>query len=402
MGNINSWKEDFGESKYRLDEPSYNRMLELISLTNKIARTGKSSMKSIWIHVPSDDYEESAWINIVFRGDYYAENDIWYNVQIDGADVFNYDNKRIEEEIVDATEMLDWLIDTVKMVLSLVEKGEYEAYTSEVPYYKRNGVISRKDYYAIVPEAREKYASFLEKSEIEELLNSKGTTDFYEEKMTARRFYEACAVVYKALGIEKKEKSRIHGWEDDEEERVRYGGLTPKEWYYAVADGRDDGLCRIPLDDEEFFAGWIRHKQPYFSYELYGGHPWDIIYKYSFKLRLFVDPDWNSDKCKLVIIGDSEKICTEILRSFLALMREGYAVELRGYEILTDRLLEKDYLSVVEEADPSHRGSTIAGHFARDEISLCKIKDKELLDKIIQATEWEKLDEVKLIDVIER
>ncbi|SFL54106.1 hypothetical protein SAMN05216390_1436 [Lachnospiraceae bacterium KH1T2] len=228
MGNINSWKEDFGESKYRLDEPSYNRMLELISLTNKIARTGKSSIKSIWIHVPSDDYEESAWINIVFRGDYYAENDIWYNVQIDGADVFNYDNKRIEGEIVDATEMLDWLIDTVKMVLSLVEKGEYEAYTSEVPYYKRNGVISRKDYYAIIPEAREKYASSLDKSEIEDLLNSKGTTDFYEEKMTARRFYEACAVVYKALGIEKTEGTRIHGWEDGEEEKSQIWRIDSK------------------------------------------------------------------------------------------------------------------------------------------------------------------------------
>ena len=206
----------------------------------------------------------------------------------------------------------------------------------------------------------------------------------------------------KALGIEKTERTRIHGWEDGEEEKIRYGDLTPKEWYYAVADGRDDGLCRIPLDDAEFFAGRIRHKPPYFPYELYGGHPWDIIYKYSFKLRLFVDPEWNSDKCKLVIIGDSADRSTEIIRAFLALRKEGYAVELRGYEILTARLLEKDYLSVVEEADPSYHGSTIAGHFARDEISLYKIKDKEILDKIIQETEWEKLDEVKLIDFFER
>ncbi len=395
LGNIYNWIEEFGASRYRLDEPSYNRMLELMSLTNKIARDGRSTMKSIWVNVPSD-YEGGTWINIVFRGDCYAENDVWYNVQIDGCEVLNYDNKRGEGEITDATDMLDWLIETIKMVLDIVKKGEYEAYVSGVPYYKRNGVISRTDYYSIVPGAREKCASSLNENEIKELLNDEGTTDAYEEAMTARRFYEACAVVYRTLGIKKPEGPGFHGWEDDEAEKSRYGGLTPKEWYYVVADCRDDGLFKLPLDDEVYFVGWLRKKAPYFSYEYYGGHPWDIINKYSFSLRLCVVPELDSDKCKLMIVGDSADRSTDIIRAFLALRREGYAVELQGYEVLTNRLLERDYLSVVEEADPSHHGSTIAGHFARDEISLYKIKDKEILDKLIQATECEKLEEVKL------
>lgn len=392
---IYNWMDDFGVSKYRLDEPSYNRMLKLMSLTNKIARDVESTMKSIWVNVPSD-YEGGTWINIVFRGDRYAEKDVWYNVRIDGCEVLNYDNKRSEGEIVDATGMLDWLIETVKMVLSLAEKGEYEAYISGVPYYRRNGVISRTDYYAIVPGAREKCASSLDQNEIEELLNSKGTTEVYEEAMTARRFYEACAVVYKTLGVKRPEGPGFHGWEDGEEEKSRYGGLTPKEWYYATADCRDDGLYAVPLDDAAFFVGWIRQKEPYFSFVTYGGHPWDIINRYSFSLRLCVVPELDSDKCKLVIAGDSADRSTDIIRAFLALRKEGYAVELQGYEVLTNRLLEKDYLSVVEEADPSYIGSTISGYFARDEISLYKIKDKDILDRLIRATEWEKLDEVKL------
>ena len=83
LGKVYNWMEDLGVAKYRLDELSYNRMLELMSLTNKIARDGRSTMKSIWVNVPSD-YEGGTWINIVFRGDCYEENDVWYNVQIDG------------------------------------------------------------------------------------------------------------------------------------------------------------------------------------------------------------------------------------------------------------------------------------------------------------------------------
>ena len=50
LGNIYNWIEEFEASRYRLDEPSYNRMLELMSLTNKIARDGRSTMKSIWVN----------------------------------------------------------------------------------------------------------------------------------------------------------------------------------------------------------------------------------------------------------------------------------------------------------------------------------------------------------------
>jgi hypothetical protein len=66
---------------------------------------------------------------------------------------------------------------------------------------------------------------------------------------------------------------------------------------------------------------------------------------------------------------------------------------------LTDRLLEEDYLGVIEEVEPEafNHGNTIAGHFARDEISLLGIRDKEIVDKLIQATEWEDLNEVKLV-----
>ncbi len=394
---IYNWMEDYGANKYRLDEPSYIRMMKLMSLTNKIAKTGRSTRKSIWVNIPSD-YAGGEWLNIVFRGDCYDVGDAYYDIQINGVQVLSYDSKRSEGEVLDVTEMLDWLIARVSDVLVMAKNGEYDSYISKVPYYRRRGAIRRTDYYEIVPWAREKCSSRLSEDEIKELLDSKGIAGTYEEAMTARRFYEACAVVYKELGIEKPNGPRFHGWDDGLEEKIRYGGMTPKEWYYATADCRDNGLYAVPLDDATYFAGWIRHQEPYFSSKYLGGHPWDIINNYSYSLRLCVEPDLHSDKCKFVVGGDSAERSADIIRAFLALRREGYAVELQGYQVLTDRLLEKDYLSVVDDINPLYLGDTIAGHFARDEISIFGIKEKEVIDKLIQATEWEKLDEVKLVD----
>ena len=110
--SVYTWMEDLGTSKYRLDEPSYIKMMELISLTNEIARTGRSTRKSIWVNVPGDN-DEGVWLNIVFRGDCYDAWDVFYDIQIDGVQVLSYDSKRSEGEILDVAEMLDWLIESV-------------------------------------------------------------------------------------------------------------------------------------------------------------------------------------------------------------------------------------------------------------------------------------------------
>ena len=72
--------------------------------------------------------------------------------------------------------------------------------------------------------------------------------------MTARQFYEACAVVYKRLQLPERVKWRFC---DTDEEHERYGGTTAKELYYMFADGRDDGLRNVPMDDAEEFDLWL-------------------------------------------------------------------------------------------------------------------------------------------------
>ena len=55
--------------------------------------------------------------------------------------------------------------------------------------------------------------------------------------MTARYFYEACATIYSALGLHRE--NVIYQFEEQDTEHKRYGigKQTPKEMYYALADG---------------------------------------------------------------------------------------------------------------------------------------------------------------------
>ncbi|MBQ9302305.1 hypothetical protein [Butyrivibrio sp.] len=392
---ISRWKNKYCLAKYTLSNAGIEKMMELMSLTDKIAKEGRSSRRSIWVNVPNKT-DNGDWVNIRFCGAVYGPGDVFYEVMLDDISVMSYDSKRTDRNIVDITDMLDGLIDCVNKVLSLVENGEYESYITKVPYERRRGVIPRTDYYDIVPEARKDYVSSLSQDEINELMESGGCTDYLEENMTARRFYEACTVVYEALGLSKEKTFRVHCYEDSKAERAFYSGMTPKEWYYQIADGRDDGLYMVPMDDPVHFLGWLRRDADYFDYKYLGGHEWDFILKYSTGMQMMVVEDSESGKCIIRITGDSMARSDDLIRAFLALRRAGYAVMLQGYKVLLGRLKETDYVGIVEFEKNLWQLDAIAGHDVRDSICLCDFKDDSIVEEIIKATEWEDLDAVRL------
>lgn len=392
---ISRWKNKYWHAEYTLSNEGLEKMMELMSLTNKIDTEGRSSRRSIWVNVPNK-MDDGDWVNIRFCGAVYDPGDVFYEVMLDDISVMSYDSKSTDRSIVDITDMLDGLIECVKMVLSLAEKGEYESYIAKVPYERRRGVIRRTDYYDIVPEARKSYISSLSQDEISELMESGGCTDYMEENMTVRRFYEACAVVYEALGMPKEKTSGLHCYEDSKAERAFYSGMTPKEWYYQTADGRDDGLYMVPMDDPVHFIGWLRRDKAYFDYKYLSGHEWDFIQKYSTDMQMVVTEDLGSCNCIICIMGDSMARSDDLIRAFLALKRAGYAVTLNGYKELVGRLNETDYVGIVEFEKNLWHVDTIARHDVRDSICLCDFQDESVVEKIIKATEWEDLDAVRL------
>lgn len=108
------------------------------------------------------------------------------------------------------------------------------------------------------------------------------------KEMTARYFYEACATIYSALGLHRE--NVIYQFEEQDTEHKRYGigKQTPKEMYYALADGRDNGLKNVPMDDSVAFEEWYHRKEPY--YEFNGSHPWEIIPSMSISHSMHIFP----------------------------------------------------------------------------------------------------------------
>lgn len=142
--------------------------------------------------------------------------------------------------------------------------------------------------------------------------------------MTAGRFYEYCAIGYKANQYENLE------------------GLTAKEQYYKKADGRDEGLAELNIDSAEEFEAWYhdRHRG--------GGHPWEVCRGgNSTHIDLYVRH--NEHGFFLYVRGKAWTRSIEAIKFYNALRAEGVAVYLHDAKGITDRLLGRDRLGIVPE-----------------------------------------------------
>lgn len=203
----------------------------------------------------------------------------FFGVFLNGKPVLSINDPNEDENPFNAIELIDWLIQMASGVLDKLRAGTYNTEIQEkLPDDYKYGVISRKDYWDIYPEDRADYRGAFKDWQIEEFLRCKD--EFLADHIpgncmrhiTARDFYEACAVCYKAVRMEQL----VHfPFKDSKEEHLRYSGTTPKELYYMFADGRDDGLSCVPLDDAAAFAEWRNQKGP--CYEFNGHHPWEIL-----------------------------------------------------------------------------------------------------------------------------
>jgi hypothetical protein len=110
----------------------------------------------------------------------------------------------------------------------------------------------------IFPDRKESYLTDISAEEIHAFLGNiqeqqeDEPVGSYIPVMTAGKFYEYCSIGYKANRYENLE------------------GLTAKEQYYKMADGRDEGLSELDEDSAGQFEVWYndRHRG--------GGHPWEV------------------------------------------------------------------------------------------------------------------------------
>ena len=211
--------------------------------------------------------------------------------------------------------------------------------------------------------------------------------------MTARTFYEACAIGYQAIGLTGNDRSLFRlKTPETEEEHLKYGGITPKELYYMYADGRDDGLQELPLDDAIAFSEWLNKKEPYYKFN--GSHPWEIITSFStsFSMHLSIARPYVIKDGKFIerkngfffyLSGDDYWRSIQTIKFYLALINADYKVKLDNHEQMKCRFTETDDIRII----PAYTYSP----FSKSEYLDCFcLTEEEKSDKIISKAIWDK------------
>ena len=339
----------------KLNDVSKERLLALFQEALPIASESDHYRKSFYFSLPKGSFEKyrslhlgidetvvrewfdnednETWFDCTFVCHQFNANDVaFYGVYINGSYVCGLnDPNEVEWPDIDATDMLDVLIEIVRDVIDRLRKGTYNDWVlANLSYTLKTGTISRKDYYDAFPEEREKYRI---SDHAREILLRDVSTGIVPK--TARQYYEACAVCYHALGL----SSGNLRFEDTEEERTRYGGATPRELYYRFADGRDDGLAQVDLDSETEFLKWLQHKEPY-GYA--GGHPFEIIFSFSgqHSVHLYA---WDD---RLYLAGGQFPANMSALKMYVALVDQGYKVEFANRDSILQRVEETDRIGI--------------------------------------------------------
>ena len=402
-----------------VDEKTEALIIRLFQTLERIKSHGDDKVRRFWITAPRGPFEDyledcadSDCTEEEARKWYYADypdeikwyefssitREDYYGVFLANEYVLAVNDDNSSGYPMDASEFVEWLICKTKETIQALEDGTYNnRVREELPYKNRYGSISRRYYWDAFPEEREAFKENFTDEEIRKFLdyvdyqsgvgrgNSDGEDAYVD--MTARDYYEACAIGYKAAGYEDRRSWRF---EDSEEEHKRYGDKTPKEMYYSYADGRDDGLSKVPVDDAEEFEKWFHKKGDY--YESNGSHPYEIRPSGSIRYSIHLIPrkrEGSEDRWYLALSGDAYVTSIETIKMFIGMREAGLPVVLGNAEGIADRLRETDTIGILPETVPSFAARY--GHPLYDEdvvdfINLPYEQDKA--EMIIAHAEW--------------
>ena len=271
--------------------------------------------------------------------------------------------------------ILEGLNEIVRNTIKKIEQGTYiQNLEREIPPQHRTGTIVRKDYWDIFPENREDFLKDITQEDINEFIEYMKHQDHNDyrskdrlQKMTAGDFYRFCELGYK-------------------ENNYRcVGELSAKDLYYVHADGRDEGLKDIDIEDPDAFKDWLLENR------VRGGHPWEVCSGgNSTHISLYVG---YNNGYYLTLAGSSLVRTIETVKFYLALKREGLPVFLSEGNLLMERFLETEKIGVVPEGIiPVY----CSGHFPDEHIiSFMNLPD-ERTEEIAKKCVWQPLKNVQL------
>ena len=267
----------------------------------------------------------------------------------------------------DIAPFAQWMLDGVQACLEELKAGTYnQKIENELPAIHRTGTIPRRALWDIFPDWRKDFFEGFSREELEKFQKYVEEKDPEDrnligrlKELTANAFYQFCAMGYRA--------NNYSG-----------GELSPKDWYYRHADGRDEGLREIAPDSPEAFARW------YHDRDRGGVHPWEVCRGgNSTHVRLQVCAD--DDGYYLLLAGSAWTRCVETIRFYLTLREAGLPVVLHEGRGLLARMLEEDKIGIVPNGIwPTYCEGLFPGEAILDLINL----PDEKQDEVVKYCSW--------------
>lgn len=382
---------------YKLNDEDENLLKELFHTIEELEPVQKESIcddrkYKFWFSVPAPTVEEyydayheeyttrkemeeewkyyypypSCWYQVTAITHEDRKNERFYGIFLNSDYILSAgDSNAVADNGISASPVILFLTEKVKDVIRMVQKGTYnQMIEKELPLRYRKGTISRKDYYALFPDLKKELLDGLTESEIREFAEYAEKEDIPDSslipEMTARTFFEACDCGYKSCRYKERKSMLFH---DTEEEHQRYGKITPRERYSMYADGRDDGLSSLPLDDAKAFEAWNQKKEPYYKFN--GRHPFEVrtsfsishsIHLYAMQKKDTPDMTKQEDKDRWIFTSHGWYFlvsCTEpaetaeVVRWTLALGRAHYPVLVYNGKDIAERLTETGRIGIM-------------------------------------------------------
>lgn len=230
--------------------------------------------------------------------------------------------------------------------------GTYQTWIdAAVPKEERYGLISRHTLRNLVPALRQRFYEGTSDGDVREFLSLKDRILAgdpmapYLPSMTQRQYLHAAALCLQASGCGPRDRYAHAAAERD--------GLRLTDdmvLYLSHADGRDDGLCRLPENDPDAFRDFCGRKGKYRN--SFGGHPWEIRTSMSIEHSMHLYPARKDGSgWYFAVSGKAYTSSAEAMQYVLALRRAGLPVILMDAETIVPRFTEEDDAAVCPETD---------------------------------------------------
>ncbi|MCM1130693.1 MAG: hypothetical protein NC310_09000 [Roseburia sp.] len=314
--------------------------------------------------------KESYWYYFEFRKVIY-NNKKYYIIAINNHIILNVDplNARGWEE--NKEELVSFTYEIVKDFVRLAKETDYNDYVqTNLDYELREGILLLKDFWEIEPEQKKNYFSQLSSIDIHDFIKRAKSQSNEQlsliKDMTSSKYYEICKLAYNAIG------------KGD-------NNITPKELFYKNADGRDQGLCKIDEHSLEAFNNWYKESKHHFD------HTFEILPGRSFyRADLYIiDKD---DGYYLGLSGNNFWTCLDVIKIYMALIKNNIPVILYDVELITKRLVGDSYLAIISKGKTTYGYHNVLGYSLIDSLELPEEKRNLYIEKTI----WEELPKIEL------